>query len=112
MIPESEWKWQGYAGHLIVAQWCLFHMNTVVGEYIVSTVGDYRREGDGPRTTIGAGKESFFETYVFKGHEPCGTADCKCETVTNFGEIDGSRWATPREAQAGHMAFCRKYAAL
>ena len=40
-IPESEWKWFGNAGHLCVAQWCRFHLCTQIGEYLISTVGQY-----------------------------------------------------------------------
>lgn len=41
MIPREEWEWFGHAGHLIVARWCRFHMATKVGDYLVSTVGEY-----------------------------------------------------------------------
>lgn len=41
MIPKSEWKWFGAAGHLIVASDCRFHLTTVIGPYVVSTVGEY-----------------------------------------------------------------------
>lgn len=40
-IPESEWKWFGNAGHFICSHWCRFHLCTLVGGYIVSTVGQY-----------------------------------------------------------------------
>jgi hypothetical protein len=38
---KSDWKWFGSAGHLIVGQWCRFHLCTQVGDYYVSTVGEY-----------------------------------------------------------------------
>ena len=38
----SEWKWFGNAAHLIVGQWCRFHMATLLPNgYLVSTVGEY-----------------------------------------------------------------------
>lgn len=40
-IEKSDWKWFGDAGHLIVAQWCHFHLCTQVGPWLVSTVGRY-----------------------------------------------------------------------
>jgi hypothetical protein len=40
-IPKSEWKWFGNAGHLIVSRWCRFHLCTLIGDYVVSTVGEY-----------------------------------------------------------------------
>ena len=41
MANISEWKWFGCAGHLIVSQWCRFHLCTQVGAFLVSTVGEY-----------------------------------------------------------------------
>lgn len=40
-IPVAKWKWFGHAAHLIVGHDCRFHMTTVVGKYLVSTVGEY-----------------------------------------------------------------------
>lgn len=39
MVPESEWRWFGLAGHFVCGRWCRFHLCTAVGEYMVSTVG-------------------------------------------------------------------------
>lgn len=41
VVNQADWKWFGSAGHLIVAQWCRFHLCTQVGKYLVSTVGEY-----------------------------------------------------------------------
>lgn len=40
-IPKESWVWMPHAGHLIVGNDCRFHLNTRVGKYIVSTVGEY-----------------------------------------------------------------------
>ena len=32
-VPESEWVWCGYAGHLIVAAQCRLHLHTRIGDY-------------------------------------------------------------------------------
>lgn len=40
-IQESEWKWFGNAGHLIVGHMCRFHLCTAIGEHMISTVGEY-----------------------------------------------------------------------
>ncbi len=37
----SDWKWFGHAGHLIVGYACRFHLCTLIGEHLVSTVGEY-----------------------------------------------------------------------
>jgi len=115
-IPKSNWKWFGYAGHLIVSSQCLFHLWTQVGKYLISTVGNYCPNIGKPDTdkdrykmkTIGAGKDSFFETYVFKYD---GMADCGCcPEPEDWSEIDGDRSATAIEAQKIHMKYCLKYA--
>lgn len=109
-IPTSEWKWYGYAGHLIVASRCAYHLSTRIGGYLVSTVGDFRRDGDvKTRETIGAGDDAFFETFVFKcdGEEASGDPN-----VVAFSEIDRERYATSIEAERGHYRFCDKYASI
>src|SRR5689334_22405875 len=40
-IPKQEWRWFGNAAHLCVSRWCRFHLATLVGDYLVSTVGEY-----------------------------------------------------------------------
>lgn len=107
-IPESEWKWFGNAGHLIVAAWCRFHMCTQIGDYMVSTVGEYwpdrvSREiharihdpkwleqygilkGDNFDAKYmerfgyeTIGCDRTFETLVFKAGKPCNSETCNC----------------------------------
>lgn len=113
MIPQDEWKWFGYPGHFICAARCQFRMCTQVGSYLISTVGDYRPDGvDGERETIGAGKESFFETYVFKAGPTCTVEGCGCDMpeLEEACEIDGERSATAGESKDAHMRYCHKYA--
>lgn len=110
-VPESEWFWDGHAGHLIVGDQCQFHLATRVGEFIVSTVGEWaaslpsRADGTGDYakfSTIGAGR--LFETFVFRADgEGYGE-------IAELSEID-SRSANDHDtATANHMAMCRKYA--
>lgn len=73
----------------------------------------YERE-PGKRQTIGAGESSFFETLVFETldvAEP-GNESCGCRKVKEFSEIDGERYATAGEAQAGHEKYVQKYLEL
>lgn len=105
-VPESEWVWCGYAGHLIAAQNCRFHLCTRVGDFRISTVGDYHPAGsppNGPAEEIGLHR--FYETYVF-----CVVGDGEGE-VADWSEVDSEAYQTAEEADAGHMAVCRKYAA-
>lgn len=40
-MKKDKWIWMPHAGHLCVGRDCKFHLNTYVGKYIVSTVGEY-----------------------------------------------------------------------
>jgi len=105
MTPEKDWKWYGYAGHLIVSARCAYHLTTRIGDYLISTVGDFRPDGD-ERAPIGAGPDAFFETYVFDclGEDKEGNPILK-----EFCEIDGQRYAESLLAEKGHYRYCRKY---
>lgn len=106
-VPRSKWVWCGYAGHFIGSPRCLMHLHTRVGDYRISTVGDYRPREDAPAEPIGAGYEAMYETFVFPvfgyGHHGEGEVD-------GWLEIDSRRYATAEDAEKGHMYFCRKYA--
>lgn len=79
----------------------------------MSSVGDlyYSSEPD-KRQTIGA--TGYFETLVFRlTDKPAADNEgCGCREVAEWREIDGRRYDTAGEAQAGHEEFVRKYAAL
>lgn len=106
-ISESEWKWYGYGGHLCVSSFCAYHLATRIGGFLISTIGDYRPRGK-ERETIGAGPDSFFETFVFRcdGETKDGNPD------SDLSEIDSERYATSIEAERGHYRYCKKYASL
>lgn len=105
----SEWEWYGYPAHFICADDCRFRLATLVGHYIVSTVGDLFINKK--RTTLGAPPNSWYETYVFPAGARC---DCGCgETLIGGGaEVDGVRCSDARSARKNHMAMCRKYARM
>ena len=39
-MKKENWIWMPHPGHFIGSKYCLFHLNTYVGGYIVSTVGE------------------------------------------------------------------------
>lgn len=112
----DKWKWFGNAGHLIVGQYCRFHMCTQVGKFLISTVGQYwperavreihasvhdpswlaenrDRKGDDFDNAYmkrfgyeQIGCDRTFETMVFPAGEPCKAKECGC----GLPEIDGS----------------------
>lgn len=113
----------GCAGHLIVANSCRWKRHTQVGKYRISTIGDYYapdldRIKNDPRATkrdtIGAGDDSFFETMVFETTDEAASDNdgCGCRAVKDWSELDGERYATAGEAQAGHERYVAKYLAL
>ena len=109
MIAAEKWRWYGLAGHLIVSARCRFHLCTVVGKYIVSTVGAYYQKGEDKKPTeIGAGR--LYETFVFKVGK--GECDCGCglPSVVDWSEIDADSYNDARAANEGHLKMCRKYA--
>lgn len=105
---DAGWKWYGYAGHFIASKKCAYHLSTLVGSFLVSTVGDYRPNGR-DRETLGSSEDSFFETHVFEcdGETPEGDPN-----VLSWSNIDGERYSQSIAAERGHYDYCRKYAAL
>jgi len=137
MIPESEWRWFGCVGHLIVGSYCRFHLCTQVGEFLVSTVGEYfppegvreilasqrgvtlagrgdARERDYIKKLgfeeIGAGRT--YETMVFRTTgDVCHTPECGCGLPTvDYSELDVNGYTTAGAATIGHLELCRAYA--
>lgn len=41
IVPPEKWEWFGHAAHFICGRWCRFHLATKVGDYLISTVGEY-----------------------------------------------------------------------
>lgn len=106
-IPMSAWRWEGHAGHLIVSNRCRFHMHTRIGNYRISTIGDYWPEGhtgDQPEE-IGLGRTH--ETYVFRVEGPL-----EGEPTDGYLEIDSDTYNDCEDARFGHMVMCRKYARI
>lgn len=137
-IPESEWKWFGNAGHLIVGHDCRFHMCTMIGDIMVSTVGQYlpaegvceilatsrgkplEGRGDARRADwlekfgyeeIGAGRT--FETMVLRVLPGvfCIAPNCGCGMPTIIpSELETDGYNTAGEATGGHMRMCDRVA--
>jgi hypothetical protein len=134
MESKETWQWFGNAGHFICAQWCRFHLCTKVGDYLVSTVGEYvpdegareihaqvrgiELEGRGDARLadymkkVGFQEIGFrrtYETMIFRAGAPCTRPDCNC----GLPEINGSKlwmdgYTTAGDATLGHMAACER----
>jgi hypothetical protein len=131
-MKKDKWVWMPHAGHLIVGRDCQFHLNTCVGNYLVSTVGEYwpdylvreiiaqtkgvTLEGIGDAREVdflqkcgyeSIGCDRLYETMVFKAKK----AEDKCcpYTAETFTELDMQGYNTAGEAYQGHLDLCKKW---
>ena len=138
MSARKDWVWMPHPGHLIISRDCRFHLNTCVGNYIVSTVGEYLPdsqvreimanskgvvlEGRGDTRLadfmkkIGYENIGFnrkYETMVFPASPaPKGRLNDCCPFRLESGrEVDMAGYNDPGEAYRGHLMMCRKWAA-
>lgn len=100
--------WCGIAGHFVAASKCLFHLNTRVGGYRISTIGEYIPDGKRDFDTLSIDGR-LYETSVFRVN---GFGECGDGQVESWSEIESVGYLAPIEAEVGHMAMCRKYAAF
>lgn len=105
--PAGEWKWYGLAGHFIGAASCRFHMATEIGDYLVSSVGDYYPRDAEEAQDIGYGRK--FETFVFKTN---GTrCDCGCGMPgLHLCELLSEAANTAEHANRNHIEVCDRIA--
>ncbi len=98
----------GHPGHFIAASRCVFHLCTLVGTKLVSTVGDYRPT-DGEKSEIGWGR--FYETMVFdtKVGSECKADGCDCGLPEiHPSELEMVPYNDAKSAAAGHFAMVEK----
>lgn len=121
-IPKSDWEWFGNVGHFICGRWCRFHLATRVGDWFVSTVGEYvhPRHSQGSEQAEAAwletnypgediGYQRKYETMVFRaGEQPCS---CGCGMPTgNFTEVECRGYNDAKAANNGHLELCERFA--
>jgi len=132
-MKKKNWVWMPHPGHLIISRDCRFHLNTYVGGYIVSTVGEYlpdsqvreilaksrgiELQGNGDARLadymqkIGyeeIGYQHLYETMVFSAIK--SNDKCCPYTASSWGELDTDCYGTPEDAFRGHYAMCKKWA--
>lgn len=133
-MRKEEWVWMPHAGHLIVGRDCRFHLNTCVGKYIVSTVGEYlpdepvrqifadvrniTLEGKGDERLndymkkIGfmeVGLNRLYETMVFPAKDKLDKNLCCPCRVSDWAELDMQGYNDATEAYKGHLEMCEKW---
>ena len=102
MINQEEWIWIGLPGHFVGGMDCKFHLCTVIGNVMVSTVGDYRPSGE--RLEIGWNR--YYETAAF---QITGWED-GYPTFNDDPELIMYPANTPLKARANHMGACLDFA--
>lgn len=131
-MKKQNWIWMPHPGHFICSRWCQFILNTYVGGFIVSTLGEY--VPDAPVREILAesrdvalkgigdirladymkkiGYEELsvgykYETMVFKAKKS-GNKCCPYE-MKSGSNIDCETYNTADEAKEGHYKLCLKW---
>ena len=131
-MERNKWIWMPHPGHLCVANNCRFSLNTYVGKYIVSTVGEYlpdyevreifaqsrgvslvgrgdEREAD-YMNKIGyedIGLNRKYETMVFPATKSNNTC-CPYEVAGD--EVGFDSYNSAEDAFKGHYKLCRRWA--
>lgn len=135
-LTPDKWVWMGHAAHFILGHQCRFHLATYVGDFIVSTVGEYlpdsavrkilwetRRPGV-PLKRGDAGEAQYleelgfeeigygrtFETMVFRAVAAPWDGCCPWR-VADHSELDVRGYMTAADALYGHMDLCQEWAA-
>ncbi len=136
-MKKENWIWMPHPAHFICARDCKFHLATVVGAYIVSTVGELepcmeireisaqsrgiKLQGRGDERRYDAlkklgwetlGAERTYETMVFKCHPTQNkkSAECCPYRIDVSSEVDMEGYNSAGEAYLGHMKLCEKWA--
>jgi hypothetical protein len=109
-MKKENWIWMPHPGHFIAAFNCRFRMNTYVGDYIVSTVGEYipQHKPDAEQFEE-IGFRRLYETMVFKAERD--TASCCPWRASSGTDCDFKAYNDPGAAFEGHMELCEKWAA-
>lgn len=107
-MNQNNWKWFGFPGHFCLRDECRFHLTTLVGPYLVSTLGAMiKRENPTEMVALASSPDCFFETIVFFAREE--QCECGCGLPDIGNEIDSERYKTAENATKGHMKLCTKY---
>ena len=137
-MDKSKWVWMPHAGHFILGNKCRFHLNTYVGGYIVSTVGELWNErkvreihaevhdpkwfavnmllrGDKFDSAYfrqfgfeELGCGRTYETMVFRAKK--SEAKCCPYEASDYDNVDFGGYNDAESAYAGHKKMCEKWA--
>lgn len=104
-MDKSKWIWMPHAGHFIGGNFCQFRLNTWVGKYIVSTVGELKfSEKEGIKEI---GYQRKYETMVFRARK--SRRKCCPFEINVQKEVDFMGYETAAKATEGHLLLCEKW---
>ena len=106
-MNRDKWVWMPHPGHFIGSQDCKFFLNTYIGGYIVSTVGEYLPDSQNGYKRVGCNRK--YETMVFKAMK--SKHKCCPYEMKNAEEIDFDGYNTAEDAFKGHYKMCKKWSA-
>lgn len=136
-MKKGEWVWMPHPAHFICARDCRFHLATCVGDFVVSTVGEYlpdetlreihcqalgiTLEGKGDARLadfvakvgyLEIGFDRKYETMVFPAtrRDVPGEECCPFMAVHDFCELDFFGCNEPVLARVKHLELCDKWA--
>lgn len=136
-MRRENWVWMPHAGHFILGDKCKFHLNTYVGSFVVSTVGELWNDGDvrkihakifNPKWYVenkhllgdsfdnaymkefgyeDVGYRRKYETMVFRAKK-CNSKCCPY-TIIVKENVDSQSYNKDEDAYVGHMQLCEKW---
>lgn len=139
-MTKDKWIWMPHAGHLMIGSDCKFHLNTCVGGYIVSTVGEWWPDAAVRRIhaevhdsvwyaeNSSARGDNFdhlymkrfgymeigifrtYETMVFRAMKDKVNLCCPWKMISGEN-LDMRGYKDAGEAYKGHLKMCRIWAA-
>lgn len=67
-MKKQDWVWMPHAGHFILADKCRFVLNTYVGDYIVSTIGELWGDQSARRIHASVHDDVYKTTWYAENH--------------------------------------------
>ena len=138
-MKKDRWVWMPHHGHFICGHWCRYKLNTYVGGYIVSTVGELwlerpsrechakvydpawllanqHRKGDDFDNEYmkkfgyeDIGCGRKYETMVFKAKKAKEKGSCCPYRMVSGAEVDCQAYNKAEDAYKGHLELCEKW---
>jgi hypothetical protein len=136
-MKKDKWIWMPHAGHFIMGNSCRFRLNTYVGKYIVSTVGELFTDQQVKRIHAeiqdpkwyaenrlekgdvfdykyqmkfgydDLGSDRTYETMVFVARK--SKEKCCPWEIDVSEEVDMNGYNKAEDAYAGHLKLCKKW---